>query len=138
MAASKADRATEKADNARQKEGREADREATEKAASAHQRVEHGDGEPGAEGKTGLSQQDAEAMAERIRALNEQILEAGRSAGGAYLDMYAQTLKGIADYQQRVGGASQVDWVSNFANAQADFMRQMAEAYSSAARRFTK
>ena len=115
-----------------------ADRGATEKAGNARQHAENEGREVGGEGKTGLSQQDAEAMAERIRALNEQILEAGRSAGGAYLDMYAQTLKGIADYQQRVGGASQVDWVSNFANAQADFMRQMAEAYSSAARRFTK
>ena len=82
------------------------------------------------------SQQDFQAMAERIRALNEQIVEAGRSAGGSYLDMYEQTLKGIADYQQQVGGASQVEWVSNFANAQANFVRQMAEAYSSAARQF--
>ncbi len=81
---------------------------------------------------------DAEAAAQRIRELNERVIENGRKAGLASLDLYEKTLKSIADMQQSVGDASQVQWLSQIAAAQANFTREMAETYTSAAREFLK
>jgi major membrane immunogen (membrane-anchored lipoprotein) len=70
----------------------------------------------------------------RIRDLNENIVDSARRAGGAYLDGYERTLKSIADYQEKVGSESQVDWVSTLTKAQADFTRDVTKIYTSAAR----
>jgi len=77
---------------------------------------------------------DAEAAAKRIRELNERIIETGRKAGLTSLDLYEKTLKSIADMQEDVGKASQVQWFSAIAAAQANFTREMAETYTAAAR----
>jgi hypothetical protein len=82
--------------------------------------------------------ENVEAAAERIRDLNERIIESSKKAGNAYLDIYEKTLNSIADYQEKVGERSQVDWVSTIANAQASFTRDLASAYSSAARSLIK
>ncbi len=81
---------------------------------------------------------DAEAATQRIGELNEQILDNGRKVGLASLDLYEKTLKSIADMQQSAGEASQMQWFSQIASAQANFMREMAETYTSAARQFLK
>jgi hypothetical protein len=80
----------------------------------------------------------ADAAADRIRDLNERIIESSKKAGSTYLDIYEKTLNSIADYQEKVGEQSQVDWVSTIANAQASFTRDLAGAYSSAARSLLK
>jgi hypothetical protein len=80
----------------------------------------------------------ADAAADRIRDLNERIIESSKKAGSTYLDIYEKTLNSIADYQEKVGEQSQVDWVSTIANAQAKFTRDLAGAYSSAARSLLK
>ena len=79
-----------------------------------------------------------DAAAERIRDLNERILESSRKAGNVYVDIYEKTLNSIADFQEKVGEQSQVDWVTTMANAQADFTRQLTSAYTSAARSVLK
>jgi hypothetical protein len=84
------------------------------------------------------SNQTADAAADRIRDLNERIIESSKKAGSTYLDIYEKTLNSIADYQEKVGDQSQVDWVSTIANAQAKFTRDLAGAYSSAARSLLK
>ena len=66
-----------------------------------------------------------EATAERIRDLNERILESSRKAGNVYVDIYEKTLNSIADYQEKAGEQSQVDWVATMTNAQADFTRRL-------------
>jgi hypothetical protein len=81
---------------------------------------------------------DLEAATERIRELNERILEASRKAGDTYVDAYEKTLKTIADLQERVGEASPVDWVTTMANTQADLLRNFAQAYADAARKALK
>ena len=81
---------------------------------------------------------NVDAAAERIREANERIIESGKKAGGIYLDLYEKTLNSIADYQEKVGEQSRVEWVSTIANAQADFTRELATAYTSAARSFIK
>jgi hypothetical protein len=79
-----------------------------------------------------------DATAERIRDLNERIIESGRKAGNTYLDVYEKTLNSIADYQEKVGEQSQVDWVKTITDAQANFTRDLAGAYTSAARTLLK
>jgi hypothetical protein len=81
---------------------------------------------------------NVEAAADRIRDLNERIIESSKKAGNTYLDIYEKTLNSIADYQEKAGEQSQVDWVSTIANAQADFTRNLADAYTSAARTLLK
>lgn len=81
---------------------------------------------------------DNDAAAQRIRALNERIIETGRKTSLTSLDLYEKTLKSIADLQQSAGQASQVQWFSALAVAQANFTREMAETYTSAAREFLK
>jgi hypothetical protein len=81
---------------------------------------------------------DFEAAKERIRELNERILEASRKAGNTYVDAYEKTLNAIADFQERVGEASPVEWVTTMANTQADLLRNFAEAYTDAARKALK
>jgi hypothetical protein len=79
-----------------------------------------------------------DATAERIRDLNERIIESGRKAGNTYLDVYEKTLNSIADYQEKVGEQSQVEWVKTITDAQANFTRDLACAYTSAARTLLK
>jgi hypothetical protein len=79
-----------------------------------------------------------DAAADRIRDLNERIIESSKKAGNVYLDIYEKTLNSIADYQEKVGERSEVDWVTTIANAQASFTRDLAGAYTSAARSLLK
>lgn len=75
---------------------------------------------------------------ERIRDLNERIIDGARKTGNAYLDTYEKALKSIADYEERVGSQSQVDWVSTMTQAHADFTRDVAKIYTSTARELLK
>jgi flagellin-like hook-associated protein FlgL len=84
------------------------------------------------------STSDAEATAERIRQLNEEILAFGRQAGQSFLDAYETTLKTFAEYQDKAADASQVDWLASMARAQANFTREMANLYTAAARDMLK
>jgi hypothetical protein len=87
---------------------------------------------------TETANENIDAAAERIRDLNERILESSKKAGSVYVDLYEKTLHSIADYQEKVGKQSDAEWVSTIANAQADFTRQLADAYTSSARSLLK
>jgi hypothetical protein len=76
--------------------------------------------------------------AERVRDLNERFLTASRKAGNATLDSYERTLVSIADFTEKAGSASQNEWVSAVVHAQADVTRELAGAYTSAARTLLK
>lgn len=80
------------------------------------------------------SQADTEQVADRIRELNEQAIEVGRTAGLSYLEAYERTLHNVADYQERVAENSQVDWVTNMLRAQASFTRDVTGAYAASTR----
>ena len=80
----------------------------------------------------------AEETTDRIRELNERILEAARNAGHAYLDAYEKTLESIAGYQEQVAKQTDVDWISTVVDAQARFTRDLAKVYVSAGREFLK
>ena len=80
----------------------------------------------------------ADDAAERIRELNERILASAKKTGGAAVDSYERALHSIADFQDKVGGASPVEWVGAIAQAQAQFTRDLAEAYADGARSLLK
>ena len=87
---------------------------------------------------TDTTNENVEAAAERVRELNERIIESSKKAGNVYLDMYEKTLHSIADYQEKVGKQSDVEWLGTVANAQAGFTRQLTDAYTSSARSLLK
>jgi major membrane immunogen (membrane-anchored lipoprotein) len=75
---------------------------------------------------------------DRIRELNERIIEAGKRAGTATLDLYEGALKSIADMLERGADASDVEWVSRVMTSQADFIREVAQSWTGAARKSLK
>ena len=81
---------------------------------------------------------NVEQMADRIRELNERIIDSSKQAGEVTISAYAKLLENIAELQENVGKASQVDWITTFATAQANFTRDLAEAYTAAARKLVK
>ena len=76
-----------------------------------------------------------EELAEQVRQLNEQIIEASKRSGETYLQSYQQLLKTVADVQEEAGKASPWDWVTTMATAQANFTRDVAAAAHAARRR---
>jgi hypothetical protein len=79
-----------------------------------------------------------EAVAQRIRKLNERIIEEGKSAGEATLSSYEKALKAIASSIERGPGKSDIEWISSLATTQAKFIRDVTDAWTSAARGMLK
>src|SRR5579859_3800630 len=71
-----------------------------------------------------------EAAAERVRKLNERIIEAGKQTGENTLSSYEKALKAIAAAVERGPGSSDIDWISNLATTQAKFIRDVTEAWA--------
>jgi len=86
----------------------------------------------------GVVDQRLEAMAQRIRKLNERIIEEGKSAGEATLTSYEKALKAIASSIERGPGSSDIEWISSLATTQAKFIRDVTAAWTSAARSVLK
>ncbi len=79
-----------------------------------------------------------DAVAQRIRKLNERIIEDGKSAGEATLSSYEKALKAIASTLERGPGKSDVEWISSLATTQAKFLRDVTTAWTAAARGMLK
>jgi len=79
-----------------------------------------------------------EAAAERLRKLNERIIEAGKQTGETTLSSYEKALKAIAGAVERGPGTSDIDWISHLATTQAKFIRDVTQAWTSAARDMLK
>jgi hypothetical protein len=77
-------------------------------------------------------------VAERVRKLNERIIDAGKGAGEATLTSYEKVLKMIAGTLERGPGSSDIEWISSLATAQAKFIRDVTEAWTKAARGILK
>jgi len=90
--------------------------------------------------ETSTSSADAgfEAAAKRIRGLNERIIEAGKQTGETTLSAYEKALKAIATAVERGPGRSDIDWIAQLATAQAKFIREVTDAWTSAAREMLK
>jgi hypothetical protein len=80
----------------------------------------------------------AKQTVERIRELNERIMDSARKAGSSYLDIYERTLGTIAGYQEELANATPVDWLQRVIDAQATFTREIGTLYASTARELMK
>jgi len=79
-----------------------------------------------------------EAAAQRVRKLNERIIEVGKDAGESTLSSYEKILKSIASTIERGPGSSDIDWVADLATAQAKFIRDLTTSWTTAARKMLK
>jgi hypothetical protein len=75
-----------------------------------------------------------DAVAQRVRKLNERIIDESKSAGEATLTAYEKALKAIAASLERGPGKSDVEWVSALATTQAKWIRDVTAAWTAAAR----
>ena len=80
----------------------------------------------------------AERDTDRIQELGEQVVDAGRRVSLSMVDAYDATARTVADYQERLAGATPVDWVASAVRAQADLTRQVARISTSTARDLLK
>jgi hypothetical protein len=80
----------------------------------------------------------AKETVERIRELNERIIDSARKAGSSYLDIYERTLGTIAGYQEELANATPIDWLQRVIDAQATFTREIGTLYASTARELIK
>jgi hypothetical protein len=88
--------------------------------------------------KPGSPEARLEAAADRVRKLNEQIIDAGKQAGESTLTSYEKFLKSIAGSIERGPGSSDVEWIANLATAQAKFIRDVTASLTKAARKTLK
>jgi hypothetical protein len=79
-----------------------------------------------------------EAVAERLRKLNERIIDAGKQTGETTLSSYEKALKAMASAVERGPGSSDIDWISHVATTQAKFIRDVTDAWTAAARKVLK
>ena len=85
-----------------------------------------------------VKQQTEEAI-ERIRELNEQVLQAGREWGLGFLDAYEQSMRTFAEFQDKAAeSVGDVEWISQVVKAQADFTREITKLTTQTARRLLK
>ena len=84
--------------------------------------------------KTGVN---VEEVADRIRELNERIIDSSKQAGEGALSAYAKALESIAELQEMSQGQSaRLD--HDVRHRRGDFTRDLAEAYTAAARKLVK
>lgn len=79
-----------------------------------------------------------EDAVQRIRELNERVLNSAKSAGKVTLDAYEKSLQTLVDFEERAANATQLDWVSTIAAAHAKFIQDVSAAYVNAAREMLK
>ena len=81
---------------------------------------------------------DFEAATERIRELNEKVLEAAKQTGTMSLDAYEQAVNSLLDFSQKAADSTKVEWVSALMTSQASVITEVTNAYTKAARDLLK
>jgi hypothetical protein len=79
-----------------------------------------------------------EETTQRIRDLNERLIESTKSAGLVTLDAYETALQSMVDFEEKVASATQLDWVSALATTHAKFIGDVSASYTKAARELLK
>jgi hypothetical protein len=89
-------------------------------------------------GTPSLDLPSVEQATQRIRDLNERLIESSKSAGLVTLDAYEKALQSLVDFEAKVAGATQLDWVSALASTHAKFIADVSSSYTKAARDLLK
>jgi phage-related minor tail protein len=79
-----------------------------------------------------------DAAFEQVKDFNEQFLSAARKAGNLYVDSYEKAVDRAIDFERKVAGLSQQEWLKTLIDAQTDFAREVADSYATAARTLLK
>jgi hypothetical protein len=75
-----------------------------------------------------------QAVVKQIRDLNERILARARDAGSNALDGYEKALGRMAEFETKIAGATQLDWVKELAASHAKFLTDVGTLYATALR----
>jgi hypothetical protein len=81
---------------------------------------------------------DLDQTLQRLKSLSEQAIEASRQNGRTWLDAYEQLLNSFLKAQQEAASSSQLEWAKNLANTNAEFVREVSQAYLGAVREHLK
>jgi hypothetical protein len=79
-----------------------------------------------------------DAPTEQLREINERILDAGKKAGGAYIDAYEKAAVSVAELQERAARQTEVEWLSSVIDAQARYTRELTKLWVSTGRELIK
>jgi hypothetical protein len=77
---------------------------------------------------------DLESAGERVREVNERILQAGRKVSTAYLDGLEQYVNGLVQFERKLGEQSHLQPVAGVLTAHAKLTEDITIASVSAAR----
>ncbi|WP_028934796.1 hypothetical protein [Pseudonocardia spinosispora] len=69
-----------------------------------------------------------ESAVDRIRDLNDRIVNAAKEGGEESVKTYERMLENLAEAQEAAGDRG-ADWIREFSRAQANFTRQLADAF---------
>ena len=75
-----------------------------------------------------------EAAAQRIRDLNKQVLARAGEVGTGAVDDYEKALRDMAEFETKVAGRTQLEWVQAVAQSHAKFVTDLATMYGDAIR----
>lgn len=88
--------------------------------------------------QTKNSAQTFDAAFDQVKDFNEQFLSAARRAGNLYVDSYEKAVDRAIDFERKVAGLTQQEWLKTLIDAQTDFAREVADSYATAARTLLK
>jgi hypothetical protein len=77
---------------------------------------------------------DVEQTVQRLKDLSAQAIEASKQNGRTWLDAYEQLLNSFLKLQEQAAAGTQLEWVNTLANTNAEFIREMSQAYLGAVR----
>jgi hypothetical protein len=75
---------------------------------------------------------------EQVRDSSEQVWAAARKAGNLYLDTYEKAVDRTAEFQIKLAGLTQQEWVKSLIEAQVDASKELVGSYTATARSFLK
>jgi two-component SAPR family response regulator len=81
---------------------------------------------------------DLEQAVQRVKDLSEKAIETSKQNGRQWLDSYEKIVESFLKAQQQAAQGSQVEWVTTLANTNADFVREVSQAYLSTVRETLK
>ena len=70
-----------------------------------------------------------DAVAKRVKALNEQVTAQAKKNGLEWLEGYEKVLKNLLDLEEQAAKASGVDWAATLATSHANFVRETSEMF---------
>jgi hypothetical protein len=79
-----------------------------------------------------------DSIYERANEAGEQVTEAARKIGNAYLDTYEKAVDRALELELKVAGSTQQEWLKGLIETQAEFARELTSSYTSTARTFLK